>query len=174
MVQKAIAACGATPENFAKVMMIENQLYKRGAACRDIANALIQLGDFESKKEVTHGSIIKALKEEKLKKEDVFMNVRMAQALDNENEPSWKEVKGMKDILQGCSPNSPEAISLNLARATKTAGLNKHDISACLTAQKVMAALGTDPKIMAQIINIEKVCNTFSFSKKWKQITMDA
>merc|ERR1711936_312784 len=95
--------------------------------------------------------------EEKLQKNDVFMNVRMAQALDNENDTNWKEVKGMKDILQGCSPNSPEAISLNLARATKTGGLNKHDIAACLTAQKVMAAIGVDPKCAAQILNIEKV-----------------
>ena len=157
MVQKAIGACGATPENFAKVIMIENQLYKRGAQTRDIANALKDLGDFESKKEAVHAGITNALKEEKLKKEDVFMNVRMAQAIDNENEPGWKDVKGMKDILSGCSPTSPEAISLNLARATKTGGLNKHDIGACLTAQKVMAALGTDPKALAQILNIEKV-----------------
>ena len=134
--QKAIAACGATPENFAKILMIQNQLYKRGANCRDIAVSLKELGDFESKKEATHASILQAIKEEKLQKNDVFMNVRMAQALDNENDTNWKEVKGMKDILSGCSPNSPEAISLNLARATKTGGLNKHDIAACLTAQK--------------------------------------
>lgn len=162
MVQKAISACGATPENFAKIIMIENQLYKRGANCRDIAQALKDLGDFESKKEEVHGRIIKSLNEEKLKKEDVAMSVRMAQALDNENDSGWKEVKGMKDILAGCSPSSPEAISLNLARATKTAGLNKHDIAACLTAQKVMAALNTDPKIMAQIVNIEKVRSVYS------------
>merc|ERR1712223_105114 len=157
LVQKAIAACGATPETFAKILMIQNQLYKRGANCRDIAVSLKELGDFESKKEATHASILQAIKEEKLQKNDVFMNVRMAQALDNENDTNWKEVKGMKDILQGCSPNSPEAISLNLARATKTGGLNKHDIAACLTAQKVMATIGVDPKILAQITNIEKV-----------------
>merc|ERR1712223_932986 len=150
LVQKAIAACGATPETFAKILMIQNQLYKRGANCRDIAVSLKELGDFESKKEATHGNIINALKEDKLQKNDVFMNVRMAQALDNENDTNWKEVKGMKDILQGCSPNSPEAISLNLARATKTGGLNKHDIAACLTAQKVMATIGVDPKCAAQ------------------------
>ena len=137
--------------------MIQNQLYKRGANCRDIAVSLKELGDFESKKEATHASILQAIKEEKLQKNDVFMNVRMAQALDNENDTNWKEVKGMKDILSGCSPNSPEAISLNLARATKTGGLNKHDIAACLTAQKVMVVLGVDPKILAQITNIEKV-----------------
>ena len=157
MVQKAIAACGATPENFAKIVMIENQLAKRGAHCRDIAKALYDLGDFKSKKEEVHGTIIKALNEEKLKKEDVFGYVRMAQALDNENDSNWKEVKEMKDVLAGCSP-SPEAIALNLAKATKKGGLNKHDIAACLTAQKVMAALGTDPKIMAQVSNMEKVC----------------
>merc|ERR1712223_2114067 len=157
LVQKAIAACGATPETFAKILMIQNQLYKRGANCRDIAVSLKELGDFESKKEATHASILQAIKEEKLQKNDVFMNVRMAQALDNENDTNWKEVKGMKDILSGCSPNSPEAISLNLARATKTGGLNKHDIAACLTAQKVMATIGVDPKILAQITNIEKV-----------------
>merc|ERR1719270_3129676 len=137
--------------------MIENQLYKRGAATRDIAHSLKELGDFESKKDQVHENIKNALKEDKLQKNDVFMNVRMAQALDNENDTNWKEVKGMKDILQGCSPNSPEAISLNLARATKTGGLNKHDIAACLTAQKVMATIGVDPKCAAQIMNIEKV-----------------
>merc|ERR1719211_703868 len=157
LVQKAIAACGATPENFAKILMIQNQLYKRGANCRDIAVSLKELGDFESKKEATHASILQAIKEEKLQKNDVFMNVRMAQALDNENDTNWKEVKGMKDILSGCSPNSPEAISLNLARATKTGGLNKHDIAACLTAQKVMVVLGTDAKTAAQVLNMEKV-----------------
>ena len=161
MVQKAIAACGATPENFAKIVMIENQLYKRGATTRDIAASLKELGDFETKKAGVHEGIIKALKEDKLKKEDVFMNVRMAQAIDNENDSNWKEVKGMKDILAGCSPNSPEAISLNLARATKTGGLNKYDIGACLTAQKVMAVIGVDPKVLAQVTNIEKVREQF-------------
>ena len=78
--------------------------------------------------------------------------------IDNENDSNWKEVKGMKDVLAGCSPSSPEAISLNLARATKTGGLNKHDIAACLTAQKVMTALGTDAKTAAQVLNMEKVC----------------
>ena len=77
--------------------MIQNQLYKRGANCRDIAVSLKELGDFESKKEATHASILQAIKEEKLQKNDVFMNVRMAQALDNENDTNWKEVKGMKE-----------------------------------------------------------------------------
>ena len=157
MVEKAIAACGSTPENFAKVMMIENQLSKRGAQSRHIADALRKLGDFDKKRADITEKLKKAISEEKLKKEDVFLNVRMVQALDNENEPTWKEVKQMKDILQGASPNSPEAIELNLARATKSAGLNRNDITAALMAQKTMAALGTDAKAMAQVINIEKV-----------------
>ena len=39
--------------------------------------------------------------------------------IENENEPTWKEVKNMKDTLSGCSPTSPEGIELNLAKATK-------------------------------------------------------
>ena len=62
----------------------------------------------------------------------------------------------MKDVLQGCSPSSPEGIELNLARATKSGGLNKNDIAAVLIAQKVMASLQVDPKILAQVINIMK------------------
>merc|ERR1719232_1650788 len=62
----------------------------------------------------------------------------------------------MKDILQGCSPTSPEGIELNLARATKSGGLGKNDIAACLVGQKVMAALNADPKVVAQAINIIK------------------
>ena len=92
-----------------------------------------------------------------LKKEDVFMNVRMCSALENENEPTWKEVKTMKEILGGCSPNSPEGIELNLARATKSGGLKIDDLRAALTAQKTMAALAVNPVQMAQIMNIQKV-----------------
>lgn len=116
---KAIAACGSTPENVAKIIMIENQLSKKGAQSRFIADALKHLGDFDAKRDEVIASITNAFSEEKLKRDDVFLNVRMTQAIDNENEPTWKEVKNMKDILAGCSPTSPEGIELNLARATK-------------------------------------------------------
>ena len=52
MVQKAIAFCGSTPENFAKVMMIENQLSKRGAQSRHIADALKKLAGFDKRAEI--------------------------------------------------------------------------------------------------------------------------
>jgi hypothetical protein len=119
LVEKAIAACGSTPENVAKIIMIENQLSKKGAQSRFIADALKHLGDFEAKKEDVIASITKAFSEDKLKRDDVFLTVRMCQAIESENEPTWKEVKTMKDILAGCSPSSPEGIELNLARATK-------------------------------------------------------
>ena len=95
--------------------------------------------------------------DDKLKRDDVFNNVRLAQALENENEPSWKEVRMMKDILQGCSPNSPEAIELNLTRAIKTAGLKGSDIASALLAQKAVASLNLNPQVMAKIVNVEKV-----------------
>ena len=63
----------------------------------------------------------------------------------------------MKDILQGCSPNSPEAIELNLTRAVKSAGLKSGDIASALLAQKAMSALNLDARVMSQIINMEKV-----------------
>ncbi len=37
--------------------------------------------------------------EQRLRKSDVVTSVRLVEALDNENEPSWKEVKQMKDVL---------------------------------------------------------------------------
>ena len=37
--------------------------------------------------------------DEKLKKDDVLVSSRLVEALENENEPNWKEVKQMKDIL---------------------------------------------------------------------------
>merc|ERR1719232_297006 len=156
MVMKAIAFCGSTPENFAKVMMIENQLAKRGAQSRHIADALKKLAGFDKRTEAVD-KVKKVIVEEKLKKDDVFMNVRMVSALENENEPTWKEVKTMKEILGGCSPNSPEGIELNLARATKSGGIKTDDLRAALTAQKTMAALGVNPVQMAQIMNIQKV-----------------
>ena len=119
MVMKAIAACGSTPENVAKVIMIENQLSKKGAQSRFISDALKHLADYEANREKVIGLLQNAFQEDKLNRDDVFLSVRMAQAIENENEPTWKDVKNMKELLQGCSVNSPEGIELNLARATK-------------------------------------------------------
>ena len=99
--------------------MIENQLSKKGAQSRFTADALKHLADYEAKREDVISALTNAFAQEKLTRDDVFLNVRMTQAIDNENEPTWKDVKNMKDILQGCSPSSPEGIELNLARATK-------------------------------------------------------
>ena len=66
MVQKAIAFCGSTPENFAKVMMIENQLAKRGAQARHIADALKKLAGFDKRADQVE-KIKKVIGEEKVK-----------------------------------------------------------------------------------------------------------
>jgi len=157
LVMKAIAACGSSPENVAKVIMIMNQLSKKGAQSRFISDALKHLADYDAKRAQVIENLTKAFDEEKLGRNDVFLNVRMTQAIENENEPTWKDVKNMKEIVQGCSPSSPEGIELNLARATKSGGLGKNDIAAVLVAQKVMAALQVDPKSLAQIINMMKL-----------------
>ncbi len=126
---KAIAACGSTPENVAKVIMIENQLSKKGAQSRFISDALKHLADYDAKRATVTAALTAAFAEEKLTRNDVFLSVRSAQAIENENEPTWKDVKNMKDVLQGCSPSSPEGIELNLARATK---VNFSLISKCV------------------------------------------
>ena len=50
LAQKAIAACGTTTENVAKVFMIQNQLSKKGAQSRHIADAMKHQGDLENKR----------------------------------------------------------------------------------------------------------------------------
>ena len=37
--------------------------------------------------------------DERLRKDDVLLCSRMVESLENENEPSWKEVKMLKEIL---------------------------------------------------------------------------
>lgn len=97
----------------------------------------------------------------KFGKPDVQGTVRMHQALDNENEPGWAEVKNLKDIIGGVSPTSPEAIELNLARAIKAGGLKKDDIGRALIALKAVAALGIDPVKLSKIIFLEKtICES--------------
>jgi len=156
MVLKAIAACGSTPENVAKVIMIENQLSKKGAQSRFISDALKHLASYDEDREKVIALLESSFKDDKLNRDDVFLGVRMAQAIENENEPTWKDVKNMKELLAGCSVTSPEGIELNLARATKTGGLNRHDIAATLISQKLLASLGVEPVILAKIINIMK------------------
>jgi len=99
---------------------------------------------------------LKSWENPKITKNDVMVPVRMHQALDNENEPGWAEVKSLKDIVGGVSPNSPEAIELNLARATKSGGLKKDDIGRALMAFKAISSLGIDPPTLAKILFMEK------------------
>ena len=44
LVQKAIAACGSSPENVAKVLVIMSTLAKKGGNPMHIANAMNNLG----------------------------------------------------------------------------------------------------------------------------------
>ena len=97
----------------------------------------------------------------KFGKSDVQGTVRMHQALDNENEPGWAEVKNLKDIVGGVSPPSPEAIELNLARAIKAGGLKKDDIGRALFALKAVTVLGIDLVKLSKIIFLEKtICES--------------
>jgi len=157
LAHKAIAACGASPENCAKVLMIYSTLAKKGANSEHVAQAMKNLGQLsDDKKQACKDSILKSWENPKFSKLDVMVPVRMHQALDNENEPGWAEVKALKDIVGGVSPNSPEAIELNLSRATKSGGLKKDDIGRALVAFKAISLLGVDPVNLAKIMFMEK------------------
>merc|ERR1719312_1755522 len=115
----------------------------------------------EETKQDCKDKILKNWENNKFGKSDVQGTVRMHQALDNENEPGWAEVKNLKDIVGGVSPTSPEAIELNLARAIKAGGLKKDDIGRALIALKAVAALGIDPVKLSKIIFLEKtICES--------------
>merc|ERR1711922_11907 len=73
------------------------------------------------------------------------MPVRSHPALDIENEPGWVEMKNLK-----------ETIELNLARATKSAGLKKEDIGKALIALKAVNLLEVDPQQLAKVMFLEK------------------
>jgi len=157
LAHKAIASCGASPENCAKILMILSTLGKKGANPFHVAQAMKNLGQLKDEvKAACKDAILKNWENPKISKLDVMVPVRMHQALDNENEPGWAEVKALKDIVGGCSPNSPEAIELNLARAVKSGGLKNEDIGRALIAFKAICALGIDPPTLAKVMFLEK------------------
>jgi len=157
LAHKAIASCGATPESCAKVLMVYSTLAKKGANPMHVAAAMKNLGSLsDDTKQDCKDKILKSWENAKITKNDIMVPVRMHQALDNENEPGWAEVKALKDIVGGVSPNSPEAIELNLARATKSGGLKKDDIGRALVAFKAISLLGIDPPTLAKIMFMEK------------------
>merc|ERR1719422_1002398 len=160
LAHKAIAACGVSPENCAKVLMIYSTLAKKGANPAHVAQAMKNLGSLSDEtKQDCKDKILKAWDNPKITKNDVMVPVRMHQALDNENEPGWAEVKSLKDIVGGCAPSSPEAIELNLARAIKSGGMKNDDIGKSLIAFKAISALGIDPATLAKVMFLEKeVC----------------
>jgi len=160
LAHKAIAACGVSPENSAKLLMILSTLAKKGANPFHVAQSMKNLGALKDEtKAAVKEAILKAWDNPKITKNDVMVPVRMHQALDNENEPGWGEVKSLKDIVGGCAPSSPEAIELNLARAIKSGGMKNDDIGKSLIAFKAISALGIDPATLAKVMFLEKeVC----------------
>merc|ERR1719422_45113 len=160
LAHKAIAACGVSPENSAKLLMILSTLAKKGANPFHVAQSMKNLGALKDEtKAAVKEAILKAWDNPKITKNDVMVPVRMHQALDNENEPGWGEVKSLKDIVGGCAPSSPEAIELNLARAIKSEGMKNDDIGKSLIAFKAISALGIDPATLAKVMFLEKsVC----------------
>merc|ERR1712227_1139440 len=160
LAHKAIAACGVSPENSAKLLMILSSLAKKGASPMHVAQSMKNLGALKDEtKAAVKEAILKAWDNPKITKNDVMVPVRMHQALDNENEPGWGEVKSLKDIVGGCAPSSPEAIELNLARAIKSGGMKNDDIGKSLIAFKAISALGIDPATLAKVMFLEKeVC----------------
>ena len=149
-----------SPENCAKLLMILSTLAKKGANPFHLAQSMKNLGMLKDEtKAACKEAILKAWDNPKITKQDVMVPVRMHQALDNENEPGWVEVKSLKDIVGGCAPSSPEAIELNLARAIKSGGMKNDDIGKSLIAFKAIAALGVDPMTLAKVMFLEKtVC----------------
>merc|ERR1719348_2278407 len=157
LAHKAIAACGSTPENCAKILMIYSTLAKKAANMEHVAASMKNLGALDADKKADCIAKIKeAWANPKFTKNDVMVPVRLHQALDNENEPGWAEVKNLKEIVGGVSPNSPEAIELNLARATKSGGLKKDDIGRALVALKAIRLLGVDEVQLAKVMFLEK------------------
>merc|ERR550539_1705920 len=162
LAQKALAACGTSSENVAKILMIFSVLGKKGANPQHVAGSMKNLGVMtDEAKADCKEKILKSWGNGKFGKPDVQGTVRMHQALDNENEPGWAEVKNLKDIIGGVSPTSPEAIELNLARAVKAGGFKKDDIGRALIALKAVAALGIDAVKLSKIIFLEKtICES--------------
>ena len=140
--------------------MILSTLAKKGAQSFHVAQSMKNLGALKDEtKAAVKENILKAWDNPKITKNDVMVPVRMHQALDNENEPGWAEVKQLKDIVGGCAPSSPEAIELNLARAIKSGGMKNDDIGKALIAFKAISALGIEPPTLAKVMFLEKtVC----------------
>lgn len=162
LAHKAMSACGTTPENVAKILIINSILSKKGGNNQHIANCMKNLGQVsdELRAEIKEKILASWAECSKLVKTDVGGPVRVHTALDNENEPGWTDVKNLKDIVGGVSPTSQEAIELNLARATKSGGLKKDDIARANMAIKAISALNVDPVQFAKILFMEKtICD---------------
>merc|ERR1719477_574332 len=142
--------------------MVFSVLGKKGANPAHVASSMKNLGAMSDEaKADCKEKILKSWGNNKFGKSDVQGTVRMHQALDNENEPGWAEVKNLKDIVGGVPPTSPEAIELNLARAIKAGGLKKDDIGRALIALKAVTVLGIDLVKLSKIIFLEKtICES--------------
>ena len=79
--------------------MILSTLAKKGANPFHLAQSMKSLGMLkDDTKAACKEAILKAWDNPKITKQDVMVPVRMHQALDNENEPGWVEVKQLKTV----------------------------------------------------------------------------
>jgi hypothetical protein len=138
-VEKAMAASGASPEDIAKILLIQTALRAKGVPPDVIAAALNKILKDSSDQAGILAAVEAALQNNDLSLDEVNKVLAMSKALDG------GKVRGMKDLqkmLDDCTVDSIEGIEALLREVFDSGVLSPAAVEQAMVFQKAIASSG--------------------------------
>ena len=152
-VEKAMAASGASPEDIAKVLLVQNALKSKGVPSDVIAAALNKIMKNSGNQKDIIEAVTNALKNDDISIEEINKVLAMNKAIDG------GKIRGLKDlqqILDGANTDSIDGIEETLKKIFDSGVLTPETVSQSIVFQKAMSSSGVDPENIAKAILLQK------------------
>ena len=152
-VEKALVAdTDSSPEEIAKLMLIQSALVSKGVSQDMLLEALLSLID-EADFDKVSKAAKNALKIGSISQEEILRMLTTSKALGG------SKVRGMKEIdkiLEEADLSSAEGIAKALRKAVKAGCLDRMAFAKAALMQKALLAAGVSPKIVARAMKLQR------------------
>lgn len=152
-IEKALAASGASPEDIAKVLLIQSALKAKGVPSDVIAAALNKIIKNSGNQKELLDAVTNSLKNDDVSIEEITKVLAMNKALDG------GKIRGLKDlqqILEESSTDSIDGIEDTLEKIFNSGVLSPESVSQSLVFQKAMSSSGVNPDNIARAMLLQK------------------
>lgn len=152
LVEKILAATGATPEDIAKCLLMQSALAERGVSPEKIAQALNEIFK-DSKMEDLIKLVQNSLASDGISQDDITNGMSLSKLLESGKLRGFKEV--MK-LFEDGNMDDVQGLVDSLRRALGNGSLSIDALAKTLVLQKALAASDVKPEVLAKVLKLQK------------------